>query len=218
MYHTLLYKVIDFFYDIFAQIKWQGIQAFVNGGTYWTLTEQDHDTLRKMCNAGYYFIVTRRRCHLTTYLIGIASKIGTGITSHYCHALMNVDDGNPTTNDDYKFIEATGEGVHYSTFMQIFDCDSVCLLHPRGMTQAEWVEVLEAAVDTLGLPYDDLFDITDATHVTCIEMCRRALQGLPDYSTRFANFEAMIAKAGNNLTPQMLYDCPDFERAFEIRR
>ena len=39
----------------------------------------------------------------------------------------------------------------------------------------------------------------------------------PDYYTNFANFEKLIAER-KNLTPQMFYECPDFEVVFEIRR
>jgi hypothetical protein len=39
----------------------------------------------------------------------------------------------------------------------------------------------------------------------------------PDYQENFANFEKMI-KERKNLTPQMFYDCPDFEVVYEVRK
>lgn len=38
----------------------------------------------------------------------------------------------------------------------------------------------------------------------------------PNYSVNHANFAALSEKYGE-LTPQMLYTCPDFEVVFEVR-
>jgi hypothetical protein len=40
--------------------------------------------------------------------------------------------------------------------------------------------------------------------------------GLPDYEVRFRRFEDLIQKR-KNLTPQMFYECDDFEVVFEVR-
>ena len=131
---------------------------------------------------------------------------------------MNVDNGNIRDDNDFMLMEATAEGVHFSSFMEVFDCDSVVLLRPKGYTDQDWQETLDALLDEQGLLYDNLFDIADDTRVSCVEMCRQALMQDENYATDFANLEALIKKHGNNLTPQMLYDCGDFEIAFEIRR
>lgn len=213
-----LYAILKTVMDFFAEIKWPAIQALFNKGIYYYLQEKDHDDLRDLLKPGYYFILTRRKCHLTTYLISIASLFTTGMFSHYSHALMNVDDGKAEIDRDYKFIEATAIGVHFSTFMEIFDCDSVCLLKPKGVTNHEWVAVMDRALSDNGKEYDDLFDLSENKRLSCIELCRDALRALPDYETRFAEFESMIVKHGNKLTPQIVYDCAEFERIFEVRR
>ena len=181
-----LYAIVKIVMDFFSSIKWPGIQALFNKGVYWSLTEQDQDDLRDLLKPNYYFIVTRRKCHLTTYLITIASLFTTGKPSHYSHALMNLDDGKATKDSEYKLIESTAIGVHYSTFMQVFDCDSVALLTPRGITSEDWVKILDKALSDYGKPYDDLFDVTQDQRLSCVELCRNALQALPDYATRFA--------------------------------
>lgn len=217
-YSSRTYRILTWVFGIFSHIHWQRIQAFINGGVYYRLTEGDQDKIRELLKPNYYLILTRRSCHLTTYLITVASVIATGKIPHYTHALMNVDDGNIRNDNDFKLIEATEKGVHYSTFLQVFDCDSVAILRPKSLSTDEWTQVLDHAVGELGKDYDNLFDILDDTKVSCIEMCRQALQAEPDYVTDFPNFEKMIKDHGNQLTPQMLYDCPDFEIVFEARR
>ena len=217
-YDSWFYRVLTWFCNLFASVSWEGLRALFNGGIYWDLTEQDHDKLRELLKPNYYIILTRRKCHLTTYLIGVASWIVSGKGVHYTHALMNVDDGNVRDDNDFKLMEATATGVHFSTFMQVFDCDSVVLLRPKGYTDKDWQETLDAVLEQEGKQYDNLFDIADKTRVSCVEMCRQALMAEDNYETEFANLEALIKKHGNNLTPQMLYDCGDFEVAFEVRR
>lgn len=200
-----------------AKVEWNAIKALFNKGIYWSLTEEDHDKLREDLKSNYYIILNRRKTHLTTYLISLANLIKTGKFSHYTHALMNVDDGNIRNDNEFKLVEATGTGVHYSSFMKVFDCDSVVLLRPKGFTDENWTVALDGLLKQVGKEYDCLFDVSDDSKLSCIELARRALQFQPDYETRFANFEAMIKKTGN-LTPQMLYDCPDFEIVWEVRR
>mgnify|MGYP003490433667 FL=1 len=77
--------------DMVAAVKWNRTQAVLNGGVYYRLTELDHDRIRDLLAKNYLVILTRRSCHLTTYLISIASLIKTGRFSHYTHALMNVE-------------------------------------------------------------------------------------------------------------------------------
>ena len=217
-YDSWFYRALTAVCNVFASIHWNGLRALFNGGVHWSLTREDHNTLRTLLKPNYYIILTRRKTHLTTYLIGIASWIVTGRAVHYTHALMNVDDGNIKDDNDFKLIEATAKGVHFSTFMEVFDCDSVVLLRPSGYNDSDWQEALDTLLQQEGKQYDNLFDITDDTKVSCVEMCRQALQRDENYATEFARLEALITKHGNNLTPQMLYDCGDFVIAFEARR
>ncbi len=203
--------------NVFSPITFNSIKALFNGGVYWDLKEEDQDYLRKILAPHYFIILNYRKTHLTTYLISLACLIKSGKLPQYTHALMNVDDGNIDNDNDFKLVEATGSGVHYSTFMKVFDCDSVCLLRPKGFTNEEWTLTLDTLLQQLGKPYDTLFDLKEDQHLSCIELVRRALQGLPDYDTKFANFEQMIKKV-KNLTPQMLRDCPDFEVVWEVKR
>lgn len=217
-YTSITYRALTYLFNFFSEIKWPRIQAFINGGVYYKLKEQDHEKLRGLLAPNYYFIVTRRNSHLTTYLIQLASLIATGKNAHYTHALMNVDDGNIKNDDDFKLIEATSAGVHFSTFMQVFDCDSVALLKPRGVMDSEWTAIIDEALSNKGKGYDNLFNLLEDNHMSCVELCYDVLKRVPDYQNRFVIFEDQLKKMGYKLTPHMLYDCKDFEVVFEIRR
>lgn len=214
--HPLAFKVWTFGADIISNIHWPRTQALLNGGVYWALTEEDHDKIRRLLKEHYCFILTRRKSHLTTYMIGLMSWMATGKAAHYAHALMNVE-GDLTNHIDFRLIEATGKGVHYSTFMEVFDCDSVAVLTPRGVGLTEWTFILDEVKADYGREYDMLFDITSDQALSCIELVYDGIKKLPDYEARFPNFIEMIKKQGE-LTPQMMYDCGDFDVVFEVRR
>lgn len=202
---------------IMALIKWQRTQAVINGGVYYRLQESDHDRIRELLAKDYLIVLTRRKCHLTTYLIMIAAAVADHKWSHYTHTLMNVE-GDLEGHLGYKLIEATGVGVHYSTFMEVFDCDSVALLSPKGISLEEWTEVLDKVKTEVGKGYDNLFDLASDKNVSCVEMVYWGLKALPDFETHFPKLIALIQAEGNNLIPQMLYDTGELDVVFEVRR
>jgi hypothetical protein len=203
--------------DFFASIHFNRTSAVLHDGVYYTLKEQDHNKIRELLKSNYYIILTRRKSHLTTYLIALMSLYVDGKMSHYTHALMNVE-GDIDNNMDYKLIEATAVGVHYSTFMEVFDCDSVVLMSPKGLPAEEWTAVLDNVKSQLGKGYDDLFDIADGEQVSCVEMVYQGMMSLPDAELRWPKLIALIKERKNNLTPQMLYDTGELDVVFEVRR
>ncbi len=205
--------------NFISGIQWTNLRSKLRGDKPgYNLTEVDHEVIKTMLAGGYYIILTKRDTHLTTYFIEAMSLVKTGRPSDYTHALMNLDlVTDPEASDKFKLMEATSAGVHYSTFMEVFDCDSVCLLQPKNMDPKDWDGVMKGLAAQLGKQYDNLFDINDSSYVSCVEMVLDALRYSPNYKTDFPNLEAMIQKVGN-LTPQMYRDCPDFEIKFEIKR
>lgn len=180
------------------------------------LTADDKQRLRMMLTPNYYIILTRRKNHLSTYFINLADFLLMGRWGYYSHALLNIED-EVKSDSDFQLIEATGAGVKLSTFDEVFNCSSVALLKPKCMSIEKWTLVFEKAKQELGKPYDNLMDIEDDSRLNCVELVRLALKNEPNYDVDFANFENMIKKYGQ-LSPQMFYNCPDFEVILEIKR
>ncbi len=198
-----------------SSIHWKGLKALFNNGIYYELTEDDHGELQQLLAKDRYIILTYSKSHLTTPLIGAMTYIKTGVWPTYAHVLMNVDHIEEVENwRQFKLMEATNSGVHYSSFMKVFDCDHVCLLKPKNVSMDEWNDVMDGLLKQDGKEYDDLFDLASAERVSCVEMVRAALQSSLSYEQDFPEFEMMIQEVGN-LTPQMFRDCGDFEVVFE---
>lgn len=202
--------------DLLAKISWNPIRALFNRGLFFSLKEEDWDKLHELLGKNYYIILTRSSSHLSTYLVSIGTRINDGRWGHWGHALMNMEGDDPT-KDDFKMMEATGKGVHFSTFWEVFTCDSVALLKPKNLTAEEWTAVMETLLKQQGKKYDTLCDLANDEQLNCVEMCRLALSASPNYKKSFANFEEMIVK-NKNLTPESFYHCPDFEVVWEVRR
>jgi hypothetical protein len=214
----LLRKFGAWFVPKISWITWNRLRALTNDGVYWSLEERDWEDLRIALGKDYYIILTRNEAHLSTYLVSLGNVFATGKFGFWSHALMNCEGDDPISDLGYRLMEATGVGVHYSSFQEVFRCDSVALLQPAGLTTMEWTAVMDRLLMQEGKQYDNLFDLANDSQVSCVELVRTALQALPNYSIMFASLEKMIAENGNNLTPEMLYTCPDFKIMWEIRR
>lgn len=180
------------------------------------LSPEDKQKIMDLLKDNYFIILSRRTNHLSTYFVSLAEFITRKKFAYWSHALMNLED-EVTSEIDFRLMEATGTGVHYSTFAEVFDVQATVLLKPKSMDITEWTQTLDDAKAQLGKEYDTLLDIYDSSKLSCIEMVRKILMGNPNYSSDFANFEKMIAEI-DNVTPQMLYDCSDFEIVLEIRK
>lgn len=204
--------------NIFQRIWVETVEFF--GKIHWRaknlLTNEDQDVIRQYLIPNYYIIVTRRNNHLSTYMIAFANFVLRGKFSYWSHVLMNLEDEVKDDND-FLLIEAIGKGVSISHFASVFDCNSVALLKPKNMSVDRWTAVLDRAKTNVGKGYDNLFDLKSDKEMSCVELVRNALQADPDYDSNFAEFERMIRES-KNLTPQMFYDCSDFEVVYEIRR
>lgn len=129
---------------------------------------------------------------------------------------MNLED-DVNSETDFRLMEATSAtGVAYAPFGEVFDCDSVALLKPKSMPLTEWTVVMDNLKTHEGKKYDTVYELADATKMSCVELVRTALMATPNYYTNFANFEKMVVKA-KNLDPHMFYTCGDFEVVYEVR-
>ena len=209
-------KVIEVVSRFISRVSWQSVRSLFNKGIYWDLSEQEMNDIRQLLNDNYFIILNRRKAHLSSYLIAIAHWLKTGRMGYWSHVLMNLED-EIQSDYDFRLIEAVGiHGVRYASFMQVFDCDSVALLKPKHFSHDEWLQIMEKAKSYYGRPYDTLFDLVSDSNLSCVELVRNALKDDPHYSEKFKNFEAMIAKY-ENLTPDMFYECEDFDIVYETR-
>lgn len=199
--------------NIIPNIHWDWLGGLFHKGKYWRLTYEDWKNIKDALEKENLVICIRRRTHLTTYLIAIGNLIKTGKLGYWSHALMNLE----SDNQPFKLVQATAIGTAFTSFDEVFDCDSVILLRPKGYTAEDWAAALQETMKDLGKPYDTLFDISQNHNLSCVELARDALSNAPNYAMCFADFEALIKKIGD-LTPDMLANCKDFDVVLKIRR
>lgn len=199
-------KIIDWVILFIGKIHWK---------TNHYIPPSDLTAIKELLVNDYFVILTYRKNHLSTFFVNLSNWCLTSKWGRWSHALMNLED-DVKTDDDFRLVEATGAGTHYTPFDKIFDVQGVALLKPKCMTLDEWRSVMDTAKAQLGKPYDTLFDIANDNALSCVELVRRILQDVPGYEYKFAKFENMISTY-DNLSPQMFYDCGDFEVVFERR-
>lgn len=205
-YSGLIYRIYHWFAQIPPMIRFK---------TKDPLTPEEKQKIINLLASGYYIILTGNNYHLSSLFVKFMTLIKLKKKTRYSHVLMNCDFmEKPEDVGRFKFMEATVAGVHYSTFDEVFDCDTVCLLSPTHMKNERWTEVIDALLRYNGRPYDDLFQLADQNYISCVELVRIALMANNEYNENFAKFEEMIIQEGN-LLPQMFRDCEDFKVVYE---
>ena len=220
-----LKSILDFILlKIVSPFNWERLTFLFTGKSY-QLTAAQREYARRLMQHKAGLWVSRRRTHLTSYLISFADfalQLRTWVMSgfkgprpkfsYWTHAFISTTDGT--------LIEAIGKGVFESYFDDVFDCDAVAYLVPSFLSLTEWSEVSERVVkkarELKGRPYDTVFNIADESAVSCIELMRIALKEVPHYEKHFADFEKMI-NLYKNVTPEMLYQSKSFVVAWEVR-
>ena len=212
-------KVWDYISAFFSSVSWQKFNAlFDSRGVYYNLTKEDLDKIEDIIiRYGPLICLSRRKTHLTTYLISFIStfwvflKTGKWQSTYWTHAFI--------AEDTDTFVEAVWPAVKESTKMEVLDVDAICLLVPDI---AGWAIVgpkfVSEAKRIIGTPYDNYFDHTDASKISCIEVVRIALvRSIVNYYELFYETEKILTARGR-LTPDIPYDSPDFIKLLEIRR
>jgi MinD-like ATPase involved in chromosome partitioning or flagellar assembly len=204
-YETIWYKIYNKIASLPSKISWrkQG-----------KLTASDKEEIARHLASGYYIILTGSTSHLSSVIVSLLSWIKTGTWARYSHVLINCDNITDATDTaSFKFMEATASGVHYSTFDEVFNCDRVCLLSPKNVSNEEWTKIIDGLLKQKGKKYDDLFDLSDTTRVSCVELVLNALRAA-DYASDFKDLERLINEQGN-LIPEMYRQSTDFEVTYE---
>jgi hypothetical protein len=204
-YDTIWYKLYNVVASLPSKIAWRKRGK---------LTHSQKEQIAAQLANGYYIILTGSTGHLSSVIVSLLSWIKTGTWAKYSHALMNCDNiTNAADTNSFKFVEATASGVHTSSFEQVFDCDYVCLLSPASVSNEEWTKIIDGLLKQKGKKYDDLFDLSDASRVSCVELVLDALKSA-DYANDFKDLEQLIQQEGN-LVPQMYRQSKDFIIAYE---
>lgn len=219
IYTSFFYKIWSYGASIIANTSWTSFKAFITGRKGFDLSDEDRLRIREILATHYCVILTYRKTHLSTFSISFLTWIKTGKWPQYVHVLMNVDpEDNPELSQNFRLVEATSKGVHFSHFDDVFDCDRVCLMAPANMRHEDWDLVMENVFDQIGKPYDNLFNIADQSHLSCVEMVFNALRGdNNELAQYFPNLVKEVDSVGN-LTPQMYRECPDFTVLFETKK
>ena len=208
MNKSFFQRVQESFIKGVSHVRWKQRSYF---------SQSELELIKPMLAHDYFIIATRRRNYVTSFLINLSHFFLTGKWGYYTHVLMNLED-EVHSDADFRFIEATTKGTKFSTFDEVFSkVDGIALIKPKSMTLMEWTDCLDAAKVHLGKPYDNLFNLKDQMEINCVELVRLALMRLPDYDTRFSNFEKML-KNKKYLTPDMFAQCEDFHTLLEMRK
>ena len=191
-----------------AKVHWQQTSR---------LSDEHKQELKEKLTKDYYIIATRRDNQLTTFFICLGNYLLTRKWGRYTHVLVNLEDEVKSLTD-FRLIEATGKGVHFSTFEEVFEPTyDIILIVPNNMTLKQWTVALDKAKTYLGRPYDNLFDLKSDLEINCVELIRLALLDTADYETNFAEFEKLV-KSKKKLTPDMFAQCADFKVVYRIKR
>jgi hypothetical protein len=201
MYDSILYRLYNKGARFVSSIKMRNLSP---------LNEHEKQKLVELLASDYYIILTGNKYTLSGNIVKFLSLLLNGKWPKYTHVLMNCDFmSNSSDKDKFKFMEATSSGVHYSTFDQVFDCTNVCILSPRNIRTEDFTEIIDELIKQDGKPYDDLFQLSDESRLSCVELVRIALKANDSYYENFSDLERMISSE-KNLTPQMFRDCEDF--------
>lgn len=226
---SVMKKLIEFIsLKILSPIKFDRL-LFLLKGKYYNLTPKDRYLINELMEKGNYIWLSRRKTHLTTYLISL-SDFGLGLLKYikgngnfprlnfckYTHAFFNISDD--------ILIEAIGKGVVHSYFDDVFDCDWACALKIKNVSKEQWeyisTKMIEKSFAELGKKYDTEFNIKNDKELSCVELIRVLLLkslSFVDYYNDLQDFESLINKYGN-LTPQMIRDSSSFDVIFEVKR
>ena len=213
----MIEKVISFFVIALGKIKWEWLTKAMCGGRYYGLTAEDQQTILDVLEKGNYIILTRRNSHLSTYLENFAHWFLTFRWGHWGHACINVEYAEQNLLENACILEAIGDGVKESRFLDVFDCDAVCILKPIMPENIDWETVVSHGLSQLGKEYDSLFKYNDSGKFSCAELVLFCLSFIPNYEQKFHGLLAQV-HIEKNVSPDMFIESGSFNVVLEIRR
>lgn len=210
---------------IISRVSWVGLRYFFTGTEYY-LTDEDKEKAADLLKSGNYIILTWRGTHLTSYLISLAHfllGLFRFIKSKFkgpkpkwakvAHVGLSV---YPQVGKYIKIAEFISKGGVISSFENVFNCDRAVLLRVKGWTQFDFEDCVQEALRNIErkLAYDNFFNLSDDSKMSCVELVWDALKESPRYS-ELKDLCRLIDEYGN-LDPQMILDCEDFEICLKL--
>jgi hypothetical protein len=191
---------------LLAKIRWEWFVKLFKKPSYAILDNELE--IKRYLVKGYYGIAIFDPYSLSSLFVVISTWILTGKIPKYTHILMNVEPENAEHND-FRFVEATSKGYHYSDFKTALGhAKRIALLTPKYYTQEQVDTTVSVAYEKIGADYDFKFNEQDFKDLTCCETYWYRLQKLPFSDDNFRCLKMLMEYEGN-LTPQMFL-CPDF--------
>ena len=213
----MIRKLFSNVISIVGKIKWESLTALFHDGRYYELTHNDHQKILDVLEKGNYFILTRRNCHLSTYLCSIANFFLTGHWGYWSHFCMNIELGSDDLFNKSAILESIGTGVKTSRFYEVFNCSSVCILKPILPGRTNWENLIEKSIiRNVGKAYDNFFELNNPESMSCVEIGLDAIKQVTNYEKKFHGLVAMINNE-KNLTPDMFLMSGSFEVVLEIK-
>lgn len=202
-YNSLFYKLWTVFPYITSKIK--------IGKSTDILTEEDKIEISDILQREPCVILTSTKSHLSSRMVKWMSKILTGKSAEYTHAVMSYYDYE---DDTFMLIESTNSGVHLSSFEEVFsNLDKVCVMEIKHKDEKELDKINRKLKDQLGKKYDNLFDYQDKERVSCVEVVYHSIRDR-QFAQKYPILDKLI-KTEKNIVPQMFKDCGDFKILFE---
>lgn len=209
-----------------AKINWEYPARKIYGKDFTLGFEEWNQLAAHLATDKYYIILTHRSTHLSTYAVSLANWIKTGKWSYWSHALANCEGdlqkleytimSSKFLQENFRFVEATAKGVHYSKFFDVFCVDGVALLEiPKAIAD----QMDDYLTSNIGKEYDNLFDFKKDNNLCCTEVIWDAINDA-QVENCFPHLEAAL-KAEGALTPEMFYEAAqkgDMKIAYEVRK
>lgn len=207
-------KLYNFFIiKIIGRIEFTSIKYLFTGRAV-DMTAPDVKQVAMKLLMDRYVGLSYRKTHLTSFFISLVHFVLTGVWRKWSHAWINVDDeiSDPL---GMQIFESVGAGAIVSPFWDVIVVDAVVLLKPKFVKEQDWDKIHKVLLSQQGTAYDTRGRCKDISELNCVERVVVAI--LTVDSTALPNLKKMMDKK-KQLTPQMLYDCGDFEICLEIRR
>jgi uncharacterized protein YycO len=209
--------MLDFIMNkVLARINFVSLKYLFTGREY-NLTQAQLDKIEELLHKENLIILTWRYTHLTSYLTSLAHwllmlrsgkppKFG-----RWSHVAINIE-YDSKDRSQFKIFEAIASGVKRNRFEDVFNADKACLLRVRGFDSQFVSDAIKAYLEAqLGKKYDTTFNLSSDKRLSCVELIYNALKhaGYP-----LTSLHDLICEY-KNLTPDMYYECREFEIVYE---